>query len=104
MSIRGVENTFAYWRKRISLLAFGLMLVFAAYPTSAASDAERAAAKEVRAAQAAAKASSASVKNLERQLQKTQKALVFGTCTESSNRQKITTKASKFTKICVFGI
>ena len=57
MSIRSVENTFAYWRKRISLLAFGLMLVFAAYPASAASDAERAAAKEVRAAQAAAKSS-----------------------------------------------
>ena len=57
MSIRSVEKTFAYWRKRISLLAFGLMLVFAAYPASAASDAERAAAKEVRAAQAAAKSS-----------------------------------------------
>ena len=74
MSTRGTDNTLAYWPKRISLLALGLMLTLAAHPTSAASDAERAAAKEARAAGAAAKASNASVKKLERQLQKTQEA------------------------------
>ena len=74
MSTRGTDNTLAYWPKRISLLALGLMLTLAAHPTSAASDAERAVAKEARAARAAAKASNASVKKLERQLQKTQGA------------------------------
>ena len=74
MSTRGTDNTLAYWPKRISLLALGLMLTLAAYPTSAAADAEQAVAKEARDARAAAKASNASVKKLERQLQKTQGA------------------------------
>ena len=74
MSMRGTDNTVTYWPKRISLLALGLMLTLAAHPTSAASDAELAVAKEARAARAAAKASNGSVKKLERQLQKTQEA------------------------------